>query len=259
MDDTMMLFKYSMRIYLLLRYFFHKISRTGTFSPRHSSHYLTEPYKNAGNSIKDGLHRHHVKQFHDSSCSVATVASAINTLAQRQGLGSLEPFPVTQQDLLNTVTAAHWKERMGANGYKGRRGLPLEVLGEVVRESLKVHSIAHKTVEIFRTPGPHSPATAGARKRLRQGLAAFETQGSCLVLAHFDQGSFIREMNIPHISPVGGYDPVSDRVKILDVDPSQPHPYEISFGVFYQGIFTRYQNVFRKFGYGRGGCIFIWL
>ncbi|MCP4115333.1 MAG: phytochelatin synthase [Desulfobacteraceae bacterium] len=255
----MILLKYFIRSYLFLRYYFHRISRTGSFSPRHDCRYLTGPYKNAGNPVKDGLHRYHVKQFHESSCSVATVASAVNTLARRQGLNSHEHFPLSQQDLLNTVTAAHWKERMGVNGYNGRRGLPLEVLGEVVRESLEVHGIAHKSVEIFRTPGPSSPAAAGSQQGLRERLVAFETRGDCLVLTHFDQGSFIREMNIPHISPVGGYDPVADRVKILDVDPSQPHPYEIPFRVFYRGIFTRYQNVFRKFGYGRGGCIFIWL
>lgn len=60
----MMLFKYLMRIYLLLRYLSHKVSRTGTFSPRHSSHYLTEPYKNAGNPIKYGLHRRPLEGMH---------------------------------------------------------------------------------------------------------------------------------------------------------------------------------------------------
>jgi len=58
---------------------------------------------------------------------------------------------------------------------------------------------------------------------------------------------------------VGGFDPVTQRVTLLDVDPSLPLPYRISFDTFYKGISTNYNHVFKPFGYGRGGYVYIQL
>ena len=248
---------YLLRFFLFIRYFFHKISRTGSFSPRHRVDFITEPTPSKAGSLKELLHHYHIKQYHESSCSVASVAAAVNALAHRQGT----PFnpPLTQQDLLATVKAAHWKARMEPEGHNGRRGLPLSLLGEVVKDSLETHGIAHTRVEIIQAPAPKSLEAQATRRRLKSLMTGFETTGDCLLLAHFDQGRFIRELNIPHISPVGGYHADTGQVTILDVDPGLPHPYEISFSTFYRGIGEGYANLFRFFGYGRGGCVVIHL
>ncbi|MCG8564475.1 MAG: phytochelatin synthase family protein [Desulfobacterales bacterium] len=247
-----------LRFFLYLRYFFHRLSRTGSFTPNHSLRFDTEPYRTQGKPVKDLLHHFQVKQFHESSCSVASVASVVNTLARHQGISAgLKTFPITQQDLLDQVQAAHWKERMGPNGYKGRRGLPLDILGEVVKASLDTFGIAYSTVEVLQAPAHNHKTAEPLQRQLKALLKIFETRGRSIIIAHFDQGSFLRELNIPHISPVGGYDPQTQKVKILDVDAEIPHPYEIPFHTFYRGISTGYQNLFRGFGYGRGGCVVI--
>ena len=254
----MFLLKYIMRPLLYLRYWFHRVTRTGSFGPgrarqvRASSR--TRPGTDSRNPVKAGLFRHHVKQFHESSCSVASVAGVVNTLLEIQG--RLNSKPVTQLQLLDRVRAAHWKERMGPRGYQGRRGLPLEVLGRVVEASLQVYGITYKSVDIVRAR--RSAANAPAiRRRLLARLEGCENTGSGIIIAHFDQGSFVPELNIPHISPVGGFDPATRTVTVLDVDPYQPRPYQVSFDTFYSGISTHYQHIFHHFGYGRGGYIYI--
>ena len=250
----MLVLKYIMRGYLYLRYFFHKITGTGTFGRSQAETILT-PHENTQNPLKTALFRHHVKQFHESSCSVASVVCVVNAILERTG--SIDHPPITQQEILEKVRTAHWKERMGDNGFNGRRGLPLEVLGQVVKASLDSYGINYHFLEIVQARGGRE-SSLPIRGSLLSRLKNFETQGNCLIIAHFDQGCFVRELNIPHISPVGGFDPDTQKVTILDVDPSH-HPYQISFDTFYKGISTHYNHVFRHFGYGRGGYIYIQL
>jgi hypothetical protein len=56
---------------------------------------------------------------------------------------------------------------------------------------------------------------------------------------------------------VGAFDPQSKMVTMLDVDPETPKPYQIPFDIFYQSLCADYNAVFRKFGYGSGGCLVI--
>ena len=242
-----------MRCVLYVRYFFHRLSATGSFG-RHPARYEPRVPDMHGNPIKAGLYRHYVRQFHESSCSVASVACVVNTLLEHQG--RLPARPVTQQDLLNRVTAAHWKQRMGPNGYRGRRGLPLPVLGQVVTASLQVFDIDHQGVDVV--PATRDPEkTAVFLRTLKSRLARFERSGDGIIIAHFDQGSLVPDLNIPHISPVGGFDPDTGGVTLLDVDTSQPCPYTVPFDRFFRAISTNYLHLFRLFGYGRGGYVYI--
>jgi hypothetical protein len=252
-ETPMKLVFYLMRSILYVRYFFHKFTATGSFG-RHQARYETGLPTIEGNPVKAGLFRHHVRQFHESSCSVASVACVVNTLLESQG--RMPKRPVTQQDLLDRVSAAHWKERMGPDGYRGRRGLPLPVLGQVVEASLRVFNIVHQGVEVV--PATRAPDKTGVFCRtLRRRLARFERTGDGIIIAHFDQGSLVQDLNIPHISPVGGFDPDTGEVTILDVDTSQIYPYTVPFNRFYRAISTNYLHLFHLFGYGRGGYIYI--
>jgi hypothetical protein len=185
---------------------------------------------------------------------VASVVGVVNALRERYGCpGST----VTQQAILNKVRTAHWKERMGPDGYNGRRGLPLAVLRAVVQDSLKAYDIPFKRVEMVK--GDLGPGRARVRQLILGHLKKFQSLDNCVIIAHFDQGTFIKELNIPHISPVGGFDPSNDLVTILDVDPDQHLAYDIPFDRFYNGIATGYAGVFRPFGYDRGGVVVIHL
>ncbi len=242
-----------MRTYLYLRFCFHKITRTGSFGFSRAE-FIPVPHQGSGNLLKDSLFRHHVKQFHEASCSVASVVGVINAILEKER--PLDFIPITQREILDRVRAGHWKERMGDKGYHGRRGLPLAVLAQVVQASLDAYGIRYRSVETVQAKRP-GRSSRSIREALVSRLKQFENQGDCLIIAHFDQGSFVQELNIPHISPVGGFDPDTAKVTLLDVDPSQPHPYKVDFDTFYRGISTDYHQMFKSFGFGRGGYIFI--
>ena len=241
------------RTYLAIRYFFHRVTRTGSFGPDQAVPLPLSPELSTGPGLSAALFRHHVKQYHESSCSVASVVCAVNVLRERYHC----PGPaVTQQAILEKVRTAHWKERMEPGGYNGRRGLPLPVLAQVVQDSLKAYGVPFKRVEMIQG---QARKKTGARQQILGHLKNFQARDNCLIIAHFDQGTFIREFNIPHISPVGGFDPSTGSVTILDVDPDQELAYRISFDRFYKGISTRYAGVFKPFGYDQGGVVVIHL
>ena len=201
--------------------------------------------------LKQALWKNYVRQYHEASCSVASVATVVNTL--REVLRG-EPSEITQMDLLDKVPAGNWKKRMSPGGDNGKRGLPLALFGEVVEESLAAFEIPVAGVE---TVSLREGSAREAMETLKRWLHGFETQGDGLIIAHFDQGAFLPELNIPHISPVGGYDAETFRVTILDVDRFQPAPYSISFERFLRGVSRPYLFPFRLRGLKTGGYVHI--
>jgi len=200
------------------------------------------------------MFRHHVKQYHEASCSVASVVSVVNALKDIQQTKT-DP-PLTQMDILETVRTANWKERMSEAGDKGKRGLPLSMLGDVVKSSLDIYGITYRSVETVQvTKDPEK--SDFYKKNLLSRLYEFDPLGKAVIIAHFNQGSFVKALQIPHISPVGGFDIKTKTVTMLDVDFLQKKPYKISFDRFYEGISCDYHKLFSSFGYGSGGYIYI--
>jgi hypothetical protein len=233
-------------------YFFHKITGTGAFG-RSEAEYISDSIQTGGNKLKAALLKHHVKQYHEASCSVATVVSVVNALREKQRSNFI---PASQMDILEKVRTGNWKERMSEKGDNGKRGLPLPLLGEIVKGSLDAYGIRYEKIEIIGAP-ENRLQKEKIIKALKSRLSDFETKGDCLIIAHFDQGAFLRTLNIPHISPVGGFDITSEKVTILDVDPEQKKPYKITFDTFCKGLFSNYHNLLRPFGFKSGGYIFI--
>ncbi len=165
-------------------------------------------------------------------------------------------MPVSQMDILEKVRTANWKERMSKKGYNGKRGLPLPVLSEVVKSSLEAYGIAYKALETVQAQ-KKSKKSKRIKEVLRKRLDDFEKKGDCLIIAHFLQGAYVPALNIPHISPVGGFDTQNGDVTILDVDPPQEKPYKITFDTFYKGLSSNYHHFFRPFGFGSGGYVFV--
>jgi hypothetical protein len=241
------------RPYLYSRYGFHRMTGTGAFSGHRARTIHTPSVQPQWNSLKQAIWNHHVKQFHESSCSVATVASCINAI---RSLENGNTQSVSQADILDRVTTGHWKERMSDGGYHGRRGLPLPLLGQVVKDSLAAYQLKVQAFEIVQTP-KNTPLKSPIRTKLKKCLRDFDRHGNGLIIIHFDQGTFVPTLNIPHISPVGAYDAATERITILDVDPEQEKPYQVDFGTFYKGLSCDYHHVFEAFGYGSGGYIYI--
>lgn len=242
------------RPYLYTRYGIHRMTGTGSFA-RNRCHFLEGVDQSQWNTVKKALWQYHVKQFHESSCSVASVVTCIN--AARAVLKGASD-PISQNEILDRVTTGHWKERMSDGGYRGRRGLPLSLLGQVVVDSLAAYSLKVSEVDVIQTP-KHAPAQSPVRATLKERLRNFDRRGDGLIIAHFDQGSLVPTLNIPHISPVGAYDAATDRVTMLDVDPEQERPYQVSFETFYRALSCDYHHIFQAFGYGSGGYVYVQL
>jgi hypothetical protein len=240
------------RPYLYARYGFHRMTGTGAFR-RDRVRTIHTPAQPQWNPLKQAIWQYHVKQFHESSCSVASVVSCINAI---RSLENKDIQPIRQTDILDRVTTGHWKERMSDNGYRGRRGLPLPLLGQVVKDSIAAYDLKVRTVDIVQTP-KHAPLKSPVRERLKKRLRDFDRHGNGLIITHFDQGTLVPTLNIPHISPVGAYDSGSERVTMLDVDPEQENPYQVDFDTFYRGLSCDYHHVFEAFGYGSGGYVYI--
>lgn len=236
----------------MLPYYFHRMTRTGAFAAGPGG-MVREAPPATGNALKRALWRYYVKQYHESSCSVAAVATVINALGEViRGAAD----NVNQMDLLNRVQAGNWKKRMSPEGDDGKHGMPFELFGEVVKGSIDVFQIpvlSVEAVDLRKSPLQEQKK----RELLRRRLEAFETLGNGVIIIHFDQGAYVPELNIPHISPVGGYDAAIDRVTILDVDRTQSGPYSISFDRFYQGISKPYPFPFRLGEMQNGGYIYI--
>jgi hypothetical protein len=233
-------------------YWLHKITGTGAFG-RPEVQYIDTPAEAGGNRLKAALFQHHVKQYHEASCSVATVVSVVNAIREVKEGGFA---PVSQMDILEKVRAGKWKERMSAKGDNGKRGLPLPLLGDIVNSSLDAYGIRYEKLEIVGAP-ENSRQKEKIITELTSRLSDFETKGNCIIIAHFDQGAFLRTLNIPHISPVGGFDISNGEVVILDVDPEQKKPYKISFDTFCKGIFSNYHHLLWPFGFRSGGYVFV--
>lgn len=248
----MNLLRYLIRPYLYARYGFHRITGSGAFRGNRAR-YVHSGVQPQWNSLKQAIWKFHVKQFHESACSVATVVSCINAI---RSMGDRDIEPLSQSDILDRVTAGNWKARMSDGGYHGRRGLPLPLLGQVVRESIAAYGLRVNGVDTVQTPkyaAPESHIATSLKKHLRD----FDRHGNGLVIIHFDQGALLPTLNIPHISPVGAYDPAADRVTVLDVDPDQKDPYQIDFKAFYRALASDYHHLLKPFGYGSGGYIHI--
>ena len=247
-----MLFKYVIRVILYIQYSFYKLTGKGPFG-KNQAVYINQVDISGSTLLKQAMVRHHVKQYHEASCSVASVVNVINAVSDVKK--SLNGSPITQLQILDTVKEAHWKERMEPGGHNGKRGLPLSVLGDVVTGSFEAYDLPFEEIKVIKAS--RNGAVTEAKNELRARLLEYETTGNSLVIAHFNQGVYVKALQIPHISPVGGYNPETDMVTVLDVDFIQKKNYEITFDCFYEGLANNYNNMFKSFGFDRGGYIYV--
>jgi len=106
-----------LRACLYMDYSLRRLTGSGSFGSRRAVPVTKNPPGIIAGTLQQALWRHYVKQFNEAACSVATV---INALGAVGGSGSQ---PVRQTEILDRVTAGHWKARMGPGGHNGHRGL----------------------------------------------------------------------------------------------------------------------------------------
>lgn len=152
---------------------------------------------------------HYRAQETDAGCSVASVAAAV---------GALSHGVVDQRALRATEVA--WGEQTREGG----EGVSLSELTLYLRRSLDRAGLGDARLEVF-SPGD---ADESQLARLRRVLAAAAAGADDVVLVTFDQGWLLGGASIGHVSPVGDYDPLGQRVLVMDVDRERFGPVWIS-------------------------------
>jgi hypothetical protein len=205
-----------------------------------------EYFQSAKNPAPDfwTLITHYTGQDNGLSCSVASVAMVLNAIARTRGDLRANDANYQQSKLIDDIKAAHWKEHVTGSGWKGRRGLTLAELEEVVFDTLKTYSLDGWTVS-RRSFTEATPKTLG---ELRAILQANEASADDFVILHFLQDKLTNDPGGPyaHISPVGAYDTASGHVLILDVDREYYGPYWVSL----ERLLTALSATTPAFGHG---------
>jgi hypothetical protein len=152
---------------------------------------------------------------------------------------------ITQQELLDGVTAEHWKQRLSPSGLAGSHGTTLDQLGRIVAAAFKAHGFDKTTVRVVHMKDA-SPASKNA---LVQALQQNERSAKDFIVANFNQQAFTDDANAGHFAPVGAYDSEQSRVLVLDPDRNYYEPYWVSIDTFLAGMATQDKDAGANRGY----------
>jgi hypothetical protein len=206
--------------------------------------------------VSQALASSFVYQFNEAACSVASVATVLNAanvlLDQKSGSGR-----ITQEEILKRVDVENWSARISLEGFRNRRGLPIDSLGAAVKKTFEAYEIPCTSVMTISLT--NSYRSDAFKKELFQKLVHFQYHRNCFLIAHFNQGVFLKGLHLPHISPVMSVDMENRMLCILDVDPQVPEPYWVSFADFWKAVSWRYDGILRRHGYESGGYVWIQL
>ncbi|MBI5743506.1 MAG: hypothetical protein HY952_03045 [Elusimicrobia bacterium] len=164
----------------------------------------------------------YVPQYNNYSCSAASLAMALNALANTRrargdGEKNLEP-----RELAGKVTGFPWKDLLEEAGSEGRHGVTLAQLAAAAKETLAAYGIKAAVLAV------EVPAqTAQGLEKFRRALAGNERSPDDIMLLYFAQDAVTGAPGGPyaHISPVGAYDAKTRRVLVMDVDREWYEPY----------------------------------
>jgi Phytochelatin synthase len=171
------------------------------------------------------LSQYYLPQQTSSACGLASVTMALNFL---KGLPRFsDQTLVTQTSLLETVFTGDWAEKVAENG----DGLKFDELVTLVNYGLRFYNLRNYSIEVIRPQN-----TPAGLNQIKQVLAANENSPNDLVLAYFNQGVLTSDWDGPHISPIGAYDPINQRVLIMDVDRDWYVPYWSSISKFQEAL-----------------------
>ena len=187
---------------------------------------------------------YYVPQYNEYSCSVAAAVIVLNgTLrAGNPGLKDSDKN-IIPKDLLPKVTAVPWAALVSPEGSRGRHGVTLEQLRDVMQNSLNQLS-GNYTVAMVRFSEKDLP-------KLRNMLAANEANPDDFMIIHFvqDKLTLAKGGPYPHTSPIGAYDATRKRALILDVDREWYEPYWVSDDDLLKSILEK------TAAFGQGGLI----
>ena len=150
-----------------------------------------------------------------SDCSVAAIAMAVNAL---RGLpANADQELVTENSLMGGVADEEWMVKVTEDG----NGVTFEDTSRYLRKAFDAFELGGVSI----TSVQPVAASPDALEGLRAALAENEKSDDDVMLVYFNQGVITGDWDGPHISPIGAYDAVGDRVLIMDVDRTWYVPY----------------------------------
>lgn len=182
------------------------------------------------------MSHYYLVQRNGTSCSLATATMILNTVRDIQSHQRLDK-PATQNEVLEMVNNPLWDAATADDG----PGVTLEQCGQLLKEMFAAYNIKGVSVEIVYV----NDKSETMRKTIHQDLVDINNanNGTTLLALNFDDRTFINfDIDVGHISPVGGYDPVTGLVLILDVDREWTGPYWISEETMLDGMNTLNQS-----------------
>ena len=173
---------------------------------------------------------YYVGQYTECACSLASAVMVVNAARAEPARGAGVRL-VTQQALLDAVDSTEWRTGVGHDDGKG---VGLSHLGTLLKGSLVVAGAEPAEIETV----PLRQAGPGDLARFRQLLLEGESFPGRFVIANFYMAAVIGAGDYGHFSPIGAFDPIRDRVLILDVYRVELEPYWVPLQRLFDGMAT---------------------
>lgn len=185
-------------------------------------------------------------QVTGASCGSASLAMAINAARTALPL-TTEDKVLSEQILWKTVDYQNWAERVDGKikiNPLASYGLELDFARGLAEAVFKTHGFPKTKVVAVRTP---KEAVASFKQTLISDLTNLSLKR--LMLANFDQKIFTNDASVGHIAPVGAFDPIQNKVLILDPDREYYEPYWVTVDTFIEGMSTQDRSAQKTRGY----------
>jgi hypothetical protein len=136
---------------------------------------------------------------------------------------------ITQDAVLRKTADGDWVKITAAQG----AGLTLDQFGHLIETAFKAFGFKVVSAEVY-----HAQKSDEFRKKLHAALIENELSNHDFIIADFNQSSFVGDVEVDHVAPVGAFDAVKDRVLIMDPDRQWYAPYWVSESTFLDGMAT---------------------
>lgn len=182
----------------------------------------------------------YIAQRTGSSCSTASIATAVNGLRDSYALTSDDTL-VTEESVLERSKSKAWRKSVS----KGGRGVSLGDLRGYVEATLIGYGLKDYIVEakIMENASPES--VAAFRKVLKEN----EASKNNAIVINFLQSVLTEDADVGHVSPLGAFDEKTDRVLVMDVDREWYEPYWVSVEDVVKSMATRDSSKSKNRGY----------
>lgn len=150
---------------------------------------------------------------------------------------------ITQDVLLRKTGEADWTRNAANPG----SSLTLDQLAHVIEQACKAFGFTEAKATAY-----YAHKTEGFKKTLHDALIENKKSADDFILADFNESSYVGEIEMDHVAPVGAYDAARKRVLIMDPDRQWYEPYWVSEETFLDGMATADKIT----GMARG---FVWL